>query len=287
MNLHQYLLAIKDNKAINLTRFIALLPAEYQQHWRNVFSAMKTVSKNKYVLSVIDDVIFKQLLQSTMPSSNRVDAAKQGDSHQYNTSMSFLLVYPNIDIQHSVANSSDINSQTPVNNQRKPPVVVVSDRTGFTMDFKNQKTLIIIENQENFFRYNAFLPKLLDIDTRVDIAFGQGNSATNSLNASFFSQYNQILCCFDYDLGGLTMFSSLTNLLAGKKVNFILPSTTCLHDDNFINSHFKKAPKEIEHWHKAIALAEQFGFADLAQAFTRSKKFMEQEVFLSEPVQHR
>ncbi|MEI6895482.1 MAG: hypothetical protein V5789_12845 [Colwellia sp.] len=280
MNLHQYLVAIEEHKAINLTRFKALLPPEYKQNWRNIFSYTPALGKDKYILSVNDEPCFRQLLQLTKPSNNRVDASTQGDSHQHNTSMSFLLVYANVTLQ--AATHKKLIS----------PTVVVSDGSALTMDFTCQKTLVIIENQENFFRYQEFLPKLVTIRTQVDIAFGQGNSVTNTLNAKFFAQYQQILCCFDYDLGGLTMFSSLIKLTSAKpsktkltntKLSLVLPSKACLHRDEFLNSHFKKMPKQDSHWRQAITLAEQLGFTDLAQAFNRSKKFMEQEVYLSDP----
>lgn len=280
MNLHQYLLAIENNKAINLRRFIALLPAEHQQHWRNIFKkGDKTQGKDTYPLSVTDELCFKQLLQTTKPSNNRVDAAKKGDSHQHNTSMSFLLVYPNVLIKRVTSEKI------------KCPEVVVMDNTGLTIEFKPQKTLVIIENQENFFRFQEFLPQLLLTeltDVPIDITFGAGNTVTNSLNDTFFAQYQEILCCFDYDFGGLTMYASLIKVIklmsndkTKPQIHFILPSTDKLTDAMFINTHFKKIPEEAKHWQKAISLAEQLELPELAQVFRLSKKFMEQEVFLS------
>ncbi len=269
MNLHQYLLAIQDNKAINLKCFLSLLSAQHQHNWRNIFKkGDKTLSKDTYKLSVIDQQCFKELLEASKPIHNRIEAAINGDSHKQKTSMSYLLVYPNILIQ------SELSKQLIC------PKVVVIDGVGLTKAFQTQKKLIIIENQENFFRYQEFLPQLINTSEPLDVTFGQGNSITNSLNAIYFDQYQEVLCCFDYDLGGLTMFSTLTKLTKAS-VEFIVPTAISLKNEAFVNDHFKKVPEKVVHWQKAIKLAEQLGLNDLAQAFNTSKKFMEQEVYLS------
>lgn len=268
MTLHQYLLAIQDNKAINLKRFLSLLPAKHQQNWRTIFKkGEKTPNTDKHKLSVIEPQGFNRLLDASKPINNRIEAAVKGDSHQQNTSMSFLLVYPTVSIQ---------SMSTPL----VCPKVVVSDGANVIQEFQSQKTLVIIENQENFFRYQEFLPQIVNISRQVDIVFGQGNGISNSLNSNYFEQYQEILCCFDYDHGGLTMFSSLKNLTKAK-LEFILPDPVSLLNEAFLNAHFKKTPEKTTHWHKAIQLAMQLGLKDLAQAFKTSKKFMEQEVYLS------
>lgn len=269
MTLHQYLLAIKDNKAINLKRFLSLLPAKYQHNWRNIFkTCLKTSQQAKHRLMIIDQQSFNAMLAEAKPSQNRIEAALLGNSHQHNTSMSYLLVFPAV----------TLNAKS--KKTLMCPKIMVSDGSVLTQEFTSQKTLVIIENQENFFRYQEFLPKLTDIGGAIDIAFGQGNSISNSLNSIYFNQYKQILCCFDYDLGGLTMFASLKKLTLAQ-VTFLAPPATSLNNQAFINKHFKKTPDTAVHWQKAIALAIKLDLNDLAHAFNISKKFMEQEVFLS------
>ncbi len=269
MTLHQYLLAIQGNNAINLKRFLSLLPAKYQQDWRNIFKiCVKTSHQDKHKLMIIDQQCFDTMLAGSKPSQNRIEAAILGNSHQHKTSLSYLLVFPAVSLK---TKSKDISLC---------PKVVVSDGSVLTQEFTSQKTLVIIENQENFFRYQEFLPKLTDIPGAIDIAFGQGNSISNTLNAIYLNQYQQILCCFDYDLGGLTMFASLKKITQGQ-LTFLRPPTMSLNNHAFINKHFKKTPDSAVHWQKAIALAIKLDLNDLAHAFNVSKKFMEQEVFLS------
>ncbi len=275
MNLHQYLNAIKDKKPINLTRFLSLLPAQHQNNWRSIFGHER-ISANKYLLTVIDDAIFQQQLALTKPIDTKAAASKQGDSHRKKCSVSYLLVYPSVNVD---------THDNKIDKYKGRPQLVLCDDSSLSINFQCQRTLVIIENQENFFRYQEFLPHLLSMTTKsetcFDVAFGQGNNVTNSLNKKFFDQYQQILCCFDYDLGGLTMYSSLTTL-TNTQVSFIQPTKEQLTGDDFLKQHFRKAPDKAETWRKAITLAEQLNFPDLAQAFSTSKKFMEQEVYLSD-----
>jgi hypothetical protein len=282
MNFYQYLLAIQEGKVINFKRFLTLLPDSHKQRWRDIFRPSNTNGKDIYNVTIIDQACFDQLLEESAPSTTRTEAAVKGNSHQHNSSMSFVLVFPEA-----------FNQQRW---QKKPkcPEVVVCDNAGLTLTFKPKKTLVVIENQENFFRYQEFLadvlketlPNVSHSLESIDIAFGHGNSITNKLHADFFNQYQQVLCCFDYDLGGLTMFSTLRKLFKSQKVNatvsFIQPNKNQLHSDTFLTTHFKKSPEKVNSWQQAIQLAEQLGFTDLAQAFLQTKKFMEQEVYLSD-----
>ncbi|MBU2871362.1 hypothetical protein [Colwellia sp. E2M01] len=288
MSLHQYLLRIQENTAINLPKFVAALPEQHRLSWKNLFEYSKARGKDKYNLTVIDPVSFKQLLDNSSPSKDRADASNKGNSHAYKVSMSYLLVYPdgfnkaNIDSNNVTTNNEQLNAQ--INNI---PEVVICTNSALTIGFQPKKTLVIIENQENFFRYQSFLPYLFNdlnnSNPAFDVAFGSGNSVTNNMNSLYFNQYDEVLCCFDYDLGGLTMFSSLIKMTKAK-VTFVMPSKSQLHDNEFLQKHFKKALKreDDKNWRAAIELAHELGFTDLAHAFDLTKKFMEQEVYLSD-----
>jgi len=284
MNLHQYLLAIQEGKIINFTRFLTLLPKLHQQNWRHIFSVSKVKGNGKFLVTVVDKACFEQLLSAATTSTNRAEAAVKGNSHQHKSSMSFVLVFPEA-FNHQYW-------------QEKPkcPHVVVCSHSELALSFKPQKTLVIIENQENFFRYNEFLAALLDETSSnvnydlqaLDIAFGHGNSITNALHADFFCQYQTILCCFDYDLGGLTMFSTLRKLFKAHTINtellFMQPSNNQVNNEKFLKTHFNKTPEKPESWQQAIKLAEQLDLVDLAHAFQHTRAFMEQEVYLSDRI---
>lgn len=280
MNFYQYLLAIQEGKVINFKRFLTLLPEPHKQRWRDIFRPSNTTGRDIYNVTIIDQACFCQLLEVATPSNSRAEAAIKGNSHQHNSSMSFVLVFP------------DALNQQKWQKQPRCPEVVVCDNTGLSLTFKAQKTLLVIENQENFFRYQEFItalsPLLNGESEQIDIAFGHGNSITNRLHADFFAQYQHVLCCFDYDLGGLTMFSTLLTLFESHgiqaKATFIQPSKAQLNNNDFLTAYFKKTPEKVQNWQQAILLANQLNFSDLANAFNRTKKFMEQEVYLSRSI---
>jgi len=299
MNLHGYLTAIKNKRSLNFQRFISLLPAEYKHDHQSIFHSNKTsTTKNSYQVTIIDNERFQQLYAQFLPNNNRVEAASTGDSHKCKVSISFLLVYHQALLSNKLAQS-----------KKNQPEAIVIDDLSVQQSFVAKKNLLIIENQENFFFYLEFLPILkqycsVAIDpelTNFDIVFGAGNTITDSKNILFLQQYQHIFCSFDYDLGGLTMFNTLksrfdnTEKTDFKQVNvksgiakpdsftpaltFVLPNNTYLADEDFIEKHFNKTPELAKKWQQAITLAEQLGFTALAQAFSKSKRFMEQEAF--------
>jgi hypothetical protein len=284
MNLHQYLLKIKSNEVINLDLFISLLPIEYKSQWRSIFDSKKDrTKKNRYKLTIIKQQTFDIIFKGSLPSHCRVEASERGNSHRKNTSFSFLLLF------HQAVKIETC------------PEVVVINNNDIQQNFISKKNLLVIENQENFFRWSEFLSVLTSFCSHdhikenftladFDITFGSGNNITNAKNINFFKQYQNITCIFDYDFGGLTIFKSLSALCANsethKKIalSFLLPEKKYLSNPNFTKQYFKKAPKNSKQWQQAIALATELGFNELAQAFNESKSFMEQESYLFAPL---
>lgn len=293
MNLHQYLLKIKSDQAINLDHFILLLPVQYNSQWRSIFSSEKvSTKKNSHKLTIKNQQSFNILLENSLPSTSRIEASQRGNSHRQSTSVSFLLLFHqalNIDF-HGTENIC-------------PDVVLINDN-GIQQSFTSKNHLLIIENQENFFRWSAFLnvltrfckhDKINESFTlaEFDIAFGSGNNISNAKNIAFFKQYQHITCIFDYDFGGLSIFKSLCTLCAKIeeqqkiRLTFLQPEKAYLSNQYFTNHYFNKTPKNDKHWQQAIVLAAELGFNDLAQAFNKSKNFMEQESYLSAPFTSR
>jgi len=290
MNLHGYLTAIKNKQPINFQRFISLLPTEYKHDYQPIFKSNKvSATKNSYQVTIIDNERFQQLCVQYSSNNNRVDAASKGDSHKCKVSVSFLLVYHQALLVKRVA-------------KKVQPEAIVIDNLSVQQNFVAKKNLLIIENQENFFFYLKFLPILkqfcsLNITpelTDFDIVFGAGNTITDNRNTLFLQQYQYIFCSFDYDLGGLTMFNTLKSRFDNTekgdfksnnvkpKLTFVLPNKAYLSDADFIKQYFKKTAEPAKKWQQAIILAEKLGFTALAQAFSKSKRFMEQEVFLQQ-----
>lgn len=260
VNLNQYLLHIKNNQPINFERFVTLLPREVKADWHRLFESKKLAVK-KYRVTVLDAVAFSQLLADSAPVETRVAAAKQGDSHKVGTSCSFLLVY---------------HASLP---DARPDVVLINDEE-ILQSFTAKKQLLIIENEENFFRYREMLPLLsalsgtpLDL-TYCDIVLGGGNQITKKLNFAFFEQYHSVFCAFDLDVGGLHMFDTLQKRL-GERVRLLMPTNFSAY-----SGYFVKKPDSNEQWQKALDLSLRLGFVELYRVFARERRFMEQETLL-------
>jgi len=262
-NLAHYLTAIGQGKPINYPLLLKLLPKDIGVDHHHLFETTK-VSLNRYQVKVIDQALFNQLVaEHTQVVTNRVDAAMAGDSHQVATSYGFLLVY------HQQLSSDR-------------PDVVVTGKQGFSQGFSPKGTLLIIENQENFFLFNRLLGIFGDFYGQplglsdCDIVYGAGNQINKALNFSFFEQYHTLLCAFDYDFGGLSMFKRLKQQVSG--------DVQLLQPDDFTPWHhgFRRQPNDQQIWRDAVVLAKSLGFDALAQTMTKTRAFMEQEVFLAD-----
>lgn len=253
MLLNQYLAKIEQGKPINLDRFIACLPYSDTQQWRQVYNAVRV--RGGYQLTIIDEQAHQALVKPLM--EDRVSAAKYGRSHDFTTSFSHILVLN----QHC---SSGI------------PFVVLSDVHGFKTEGNLYgKQAVIIENVENFYRYEAFLAAIKQhgLIANCDILLGAGNQICHQLNLPFLSQYDVIYCAQDLDLGGLTIYQTLQNALP--QCQWLSPPDWDGHRDKF-----NLKPKTSDHLVKAVKLARDLGLTQEAELINQTRAFLEQESFL-------
>ena len=110
----------------------------------------------------------------------------------------------------------------------------------------------------------------------TDLLYGSGNQVTHKLNKSFLSEYQSVICFFDYDLGGLKIFKALKNML-GNKVTFLEPSS---NSDN-MKQYFKKSPANKSQYIKALAQAKALNLMTLHSLLLSETAFMEQEAILA------
>ena len=260
--LYNYLEKIKAGKAINFPQFVEALPGNIAVDKDLIFKA-RMVKAKQYVVEILDPVVFEQLYADCAPKGDdKVAAALGGDSHKIASSHGFVLVF-HLQLSHA-----------------RPDVVVVNEQ-GFSQGFVSNKTLLVIENQENFFRYQQMLPILSEFYgqslslANCDIAFGIGQQINKALNLSFLDQYDNVLCAFDYDLGALRMVETLKHNLQAK-VEYLLPA-----EFKPWQRYFCRVPDNDQQFGEAIKLAEKLAYPHLAQAFRQTAKFLEQEVFLA------
>lgn len=260
--MNDYLKKILKGQAINYEAFLKKLPDALRRRHRELFATEK-VGVSRWRVTILDEVAFAALQQQAAAPVSRVDAAKKGDSHRHGTEVSFLLVY-----HHALTGN-------------RPDSVVI---TGDSVDigFRPAPSVLVVENERNFYHYRqmlafagACLGRPVDL-TNCDVVLGGGNRITRAADLDWLKRYDEVLCAFDYDAGGLQMFSSVQSVL-GDKACFLQP----VEWPPWLG-RFRKTPDATERFTKALSLAEDLGFVSLAQAFRATGKFMEQEMILDE-----
>lgn len=260
--MNDYLKKILKGQAINYEAFLKKLPDALRRRHRELFATEK-VGVSRWRVTILDEVAFAALQQQAAAPVSRVDAAKKGDSHRHGTEVSFLLVY-----HHALTGN-------------RPDSVVI---TGDSVDigFRPAPSVLVVENERNFYHYRQMLAfageclgRPVDL-TNCDVVLGGGNRITRAADLDWLTGYHEVLCAFDYDAGGLQMFSSVQSVL-GDKACFLQP----VEWKPWLGC-FRKPPDATERFTKAIMLAEDLGFVSLAQAFRATGKFMEQEMILDE-----
>ena len=264
-SLRFYLEKIRDGKAINYDQFLLKLPAHYHSSRTTIFQTKLISAKpKKWEVKCADDDIFNKLWALSTTPKSKIQSTHLGDSHKHPVSANLLMVY------HQSLGESLC-----------PSIVYVSGQN-ILQTFQSKKRLILIENEENFIQHRAFCQTLSQLSSRditisdTDVALGGGNRVTSRFLINWYSHYDEILCAFDYDLGGLRMFDTLQKKLK-TKVHFIQPT-----DYRIILNFFNKRPEHDGKLLKAINLAEQLGFPQLSKTFFNTRHFMEQESLLKE-----
>ncbi|MEX2476026.1 hypothetical protein [Marinobacter sp.] len=214
-------------------------------------------------MTVLDENAFAELQSVAQAPVSRVDAAKKGNSHRHGTEVSFLLVY------HQGLASS------------RPDVAVIGTES-VDMGFQRARSVLVVENERNFYQYAQmldFASKALGTGLKLaecDVVLGGGNRITRGAILDWLKGYEAVFCAFDYDAGGLQMFSTIAASL-GDKTTFVQPA-----DWQRWLAKFCKLPDSTERFTRAVSLAEGLGFVALAEAFRTTGKFMEQEMILDE-----
>ncbi|MDG5499179.1 hypothetical protein [Marinobacter sp. BGYM27] len=214
-------------------------------------------------MTVLDEAVFAELQNVAQAPVSRVDAARKGNSHRHGTEVSFLLVY-----HQGVASS-------------RPDVAVIGNES-VDMGFHRARSVLVVENERNFYQYQQMLAfssealgKPLEL-AQCDVILGGGNRVIRGAILEWLKGYEDVFCAFDYDAGGLQMFSTIAASL-GEKATFVQPPNW----QPWL-TQFCKIPDSTERFTRALSLAEGLGFVSLAEAFRATGKFMEQEMILDE-----
>ena len=264
----KYLQNVQQGKAVNYQKLLALLPPAFYQRRTELFK-VKASGAGKWQVSIADPVLFDALLQSAGAPADRITASLQGDSHRVQTSHCYLLMYHD-------------SVQTP-----RPEVVLATGspqgdgQAQLSLGFSPKSVLLLIENEENFFRYpqvlflcEQMLAQPFSL-SRCDVALAAGSRIGSALLTPLLAAYQQIYCAFDFDSAGLEVFDHLQKRY-GDKVRFVVPPDLSPWLDGF-----RAEPKSTTQLQRAVELADQHQLFGLAQALLSKKRFLEQEVLLA------
>jgi hypothetical protein len=262
MRICQYLEKIQKNQPINFDVFAILLERNdvLLDEVHQTFSTNK-IKKKQYQVNIKDEKRFKDLIDAFPEQiiSDRISAARAGNSHRYSVSKAMLTLWPY---------------------QSDHPVVVMNSVNDVSVPTKLSHNLLIIENQENFIQKENTLDFLMKeipgfSDEQLDIVFASGNAITNKLNKVFFNHYSRIDCLLDLDIGGLEIFQSLDKLTQHPALNFLLPncaeSLLSKYGMTLKDQHLKRLRKLAENCPK---LERPFSL------IARTRKMLEQEIYL-------
>lgn len=207
--IYNYLTKIQHGHPVNLDPLIAKLVSAgvLRTEISAIISGAK-LGKAKYNVTVLDRDAFNQLIVRFQPSEagGRVGAAVDGNSHRVAVSESLLMF-------RSAAH--------------RHPVVAVTEDGRWLLPRPLGSVGVIVENLENFLRFEETLPFIANllsgVSGEIELVFGSGNQVTNKLNASLLSEFSQLYCLFDVDMGGLRMFATLVALLPNNPPVFLAP----------------------------------------------------------------
>jgi hypothetical protein len=158
-----------------------------------------------------------------------------------------------------------------------------SGQLQLSQGFVSQKTLLLIENEENFFRFREVLAlcsqMLADTLTpaQTDVALAAGSRIGSALLSPFLQQYTQVWCAFDFDAAGLEIFDHLHKRY-GDKVRLVCPPDLTPWLEHF---RAQAKPAQLD---KAVQLADHHRLYGLSQALLTRKLFLEQEVLLQQAI---
>ena len=254
---------IKNGVPIDLTKFKAELnrPKNQIQFEAEEISCYKPVHDvNKYVVTLSERLttLIERLLSES--GTDRISAAHQNRSHSHKVGGSYLLL----------------------RRLSQHPSIVLFDCSGFSTEYYQSETAIIVENRQLFIHADktfraAKMEMSIPTYPEMDMVFGAGNEICNSLHKEFLSKYKKLYLCFDCDLGGMTTANNVYNLLPETEMCISFPSDLQKRLENVV------VPASIETLNKIAQLGAVSSFVrPFTTLIFQTRKTIEQESFIND-----
>lgn len=255
--------SIERGDPVNVTGLRRVLPLYVRESLNSYFEITPVDAKLSRVIPQYPTLLSELSAWATVPTS-RIEATIKGDSHQFVVSKAYLMAF--------TESASSVY----------PDTIVISGEAAFH-GFAPKRIVLLIENEENFFAWRemlSFANTCLgrdDLSTNtVDVILAGGNRINKAVTLKWLNAtYAEVLCAFDYDLGGLKMFETLKNTIS--RADFLMPESW-----EHYCSAFCKTPGTTGRLRKASEKAEALKFFKLSKMFETTRHFMEQEMLLTE-----
>lgn len=132
------------------------------------------------------------------------------------------------------------------------------------------ESLLIVENANTFVKLSPDVVPNIDLEA-MPVIWGRGTDITGAQYLDLLSRYKRIVCFFDYDLGGLKIYSSLYQNLGSRLSLYVHPQLeSCLKDFGM--------PLSQSQYVAIQNISVDDTSKQVADALLTHKKWLEQEV---------
>lgn len=256
--MENYLNKIKNREHVSYQSFLNKC-SKYNikdAHLRQVFYVKSCLCnrKNQYMLTIKDQKLFDTTFSRFFSIGNdiKVTAALRGNSKSAKSEKAILIWKEHF---------NSINS-----------IGIEFNKKEYILDINKKNTLVIIENLNNFLNIETNFESSFDLD-KCNFVWGSGNGITNNYFQDFINEYDNVICFFDIDLGGLKFYKSLLTQL-NKKPTFYFTEKI---KKQIISYGKTITHKDYEKLMKLYANIEEL--KEVVDFIQKHKKFAEQEIF--------
>ncbi|MEZ7188533.1 DUF2220 family protein [Pseudoalteromonas sp. DY56-GL22] len=204
----RYLNAIKESAPLPLFVFKDWCSKQLDidnELFSKIFNVTNSISTKHYLVSIKDTSLYEQYFSRFEYSSNdeKVEATLHGDSKKGKIDGGVLNFKHHYFDQHGIS------------------ICFRNTKTGFN---PSSTSLLLIENLNNFLSPNNVFVGIDEDKLTSNVIWSKGQEITSKQYVNFLNKYDQIICFFDFDLGGFEAFKRLKlTLRSDIKLTFYHP----------------------------------------------------------------
>lgn len=253
----QYLHNIRDKKHINVRSFYHACEKRgiNIEMVRKIFEIRQCAcgARNKYFLTVLDEDLYRQHFSRffVIDDDHKVNAALHGSSKRGNVNAGILNYFVNYKttIGQSLIFVDGICLQPPTHGG----------------------SVLLVENINTAIKLSPAVVPDLNLD-ELPIIYSKGNEIASDQFRGFLGEFDNVICFFDYDVGGLKTFKSLHDYLGNKATFYTHPNL-----DYLLKEFGKKLTEKQFISLQELAVNKETSV--VVAALRDKRKWLEQEIF--------